>query len=475
MIINLYNTEAQVASAKPREARWLYEYLSFPDVQARFRRLPRWKRGDGLVHMMSDTTQTFPAGFIGAVRKQAEKDGVKVEIVDKRGVARDMDPKPLLDWLRDYQLEAIREAMTFERGIFHHVTAAGKTEVMVGVAELYPINWLILVHSKDLVMQIIDRFSRRTGEECGVIMEGKKVIRRITVATFQSVLAGVHRKDKQIINLLTRNARGLMVDEAHKVPAATFYRIVMATQAYYRYGFSGTPFQRGDKKSIYLWGAIGPVIHRIPAERLIAAGVLAKPKIRCVTLRQVITGKNWAEAYRIGITESAPRNRLLVQIAKKATKPALLFVKEVKHGKALEKALRAAGEKVEFVWGDAHTKVRQAAVRRLVHGDTDVLICSVIFQEGIDIPELQSVIIGSGGKSVIMALQDVGRGMRRTNRQGKITKEEFEVWDIADRACTPACKTLKKHMGCKWLEKHTRGRMRAFAIEKYEVVEVPAV
>jgi superfamily II DNA or RNA helicase len=132
---------------------------------------------------------------------------------------------------------------------------------------------------------------------------------------------------------------------------------------------------------------------------------------------------------------------------------------------------------VEFVFGKVQTHARQGAVRRLVHGDIDVLIANVIFQEGIDIPELQSVVNAAGGKSTIAAVQTTGRGMRRHDSTGRETKAEFFVYDVADRSC--GCryrgsdgKARYGHAGCRWAERHTRGRMLAYRGEGYEVTEV---
>ena len=99
-------------------------------------------------------------------------------------------------------------------------------------------------------------------------------------------------------------------------------------------------------------------------------------------------------------------------------------------------------------------------------GRYDVLICSVIFQEGEDVPDLRSVVIGSAGKSVIATLQRIGRGMRRASG-----KDEFEVFDVADLGC--GCMSgpaSHRHPGCKWLDKHTRDRIKAYTTEGHETV-----
>lgn len=473
MWIELFNLQAKVTKATDEERAWLDDYLSFPDEDARFRqrRVPKWKRGDGKIHMLSGPTQTFPAGFVGQVVAQAKKDGHPAQVLDRRKRPERFDPSALVDWLRDYQAEALQITRTTERGVFHHPTGAGKTELMVAIAEAHPQSkWLILTHRKDLISNTIDRFSRRTGEEVGSIGEGTFNPARVTVAMFQSLYAQLRQKKKRTIDFLA-GIDGVMIDEVHVVPAATYWRVLMALpNAYFRYGFSGTPFSRSDKKSIFTWGAVGPVIHKIEAETLITAGVLAKPQIKMVRVRHPMRAtKSWSEAYSELFVHSKARNAAAVAAALKAPKPCLVFVNHVEHGKILERELRARGAKIEFVWGTHHTAVRKAAIERLVMGETDILLCNVIFQEGIDIPELQSVVVAQGGKSIIATLQRVGRGMRKRARSGEITKETFTVYDFKDVGC--GCTGRDKHKTCEWVEKHTRHRLAAYTSVKYSVVE----
>jgi len=62
-------------------------------------------------------------------------------------------------------------------------------------------------------------------------------------------------------------------------------------------------------------------------------------------------------------------------------------------------------------------------------------------------------VIASGGKSVIAALQRIGRGMRTNNG----AKSTFKVYDILD-------------LGVPSLEKHSRRRMNTYVRESYETV-----
>jgi superfamily II DNA or RNA helicase len=229
-------------------------------------------------------------------------------------------------------------------------------------------------------------------------------------------------------------------------------------------GLSATPLARGDKKSVYAVAALGPVIYRVKNDVLQAAGLLAVPTIRFKTVHQrpitrfdPLSGKDlpeedWHKVYSIGIVGSATRNQAIVEATKVAEKPCLVFVKEIEHGKALTKLLIAAGLQTDFIWGTHGQGSRKNAIKSLLRGATDVLVCSSIFQEGVDIPELRSVVIASGGKSVISALQKIGRGMRPT--KGKTT---FEVYDFLDK-------------GHPWLERQSRARFNAFKNEGHETL-----
>jgi len=258
----------------------------------------------------------------------------------------------------------------------------------------------------------------------------------------------------EIAGTHTYVADGFVVHNCHTLPSDTYYRVSMSSQrAYFRFGLSGTPLARGDRRSLLAIASTGPIIYRIQPDVLIAAGVLAKPRIQLVPVAQLSDCKTWQGVYGECIVRSRTRNQTIVDCARKAEKPCLVFVKEIQHGRLLTERLLKADLRAEFVFGADSTPERQAATRRLVRGDLDVLVSSVIFQEGVDIPQLRSVVIANGGKSVIAALQRIGRGMRVA-----ADKSTFQVFDVADH-------------GCKLLERHTRARVKAYASQGYETVE----
>jgi superfamily II DNA or RNA helicase len=325
---------------------------------------------------------------------------------------------------------------------------SGKTEIFCGLCKALPCHWLFVVHRADLMYQAAKRWELRGGHAPGVCGDSTWTPdpkRRLTVATFQTLARGLAKKDPKVLALL-HDAEGLCVDECHTAPAQEFGKVIAETRrAYWRVGLSGTPLDRSDKRAIFAIGGLGPVIFRVSPQQLIDLGILARPIIRAVTLTQDHPAKGWQAAYKHLITQSHVRNAIIVDIVKIAAKPSFVFVKGVEHGKLLTKALLASGIRTEFVWGQKSTDVRAQAIKDLQYGNVDVVVCSVIFQEGIDVPELASVVNAAGMKSAIAALQRIGRGMR--SNRGK--KKDFEVWEIRDRG--------NKHMMA-----HARERLNAY-------------
>lgn len=461
MRLKVDNLVAYVTDYTSREHKWLEELLTYNLSSSYFSGAPP-------IQMVSFYPSRFPTGFVRIVIHSAKEAEISLELEDIRKKPCEVDRTPDTSWLRWYQKEAIEAIIRRSRGVIKAPTGSGKTRCAIALAMHLPCKWLFLTHRTMLMDQAAEAFEQVAKEEAGRIGDGVFKPRRFTVATFQTLSKAIQRGDEDAISVVA-GAGGLFVDEAHVLPSDSFRKVTeLAENAYYRVGLSATPFDRDDERSIYTIGILGPIVYEVAYKTLIDEGVLARPNIHMVEIVQRCERPTWAGAYGEGVVRSKIRNDAIVECAVKTEKPALVFVKGIEHGRALTKMLGKRGLRAGFAWGDTSSHARGSAVKSLVRGDLDVLVASVIMQEGIDIPELRSVVVASGGKSIISALQRIGRGMRRS--EGKY---EFQVYDIMDRGC--GCKDVRdlatggylvtKHTGCDWLERHARRRRRAYQRE----------
>lgn len=459
MKISLGNLQAFVTGATDEEHRWLDGYLSFEDANTAYaRRAGLIKGWDGRKHLykFKDGIGRFPSGLLGLTLKGAAREGLAVEMDDAR--SRNSEPEGAADtsWLdpRREQPQALAACLSATRGIVHAPTGSGKTEVISALGLVIPCNWVTLVTTKDLLRQNAERFesrSRMAGvpEDAGRIGDGVWAPKRFTVATVQTLWRS---RKSPLVKAFLSGLGGVIADEAHQVAGDSFLRVMMSTpNAYWRFAFSGTPLARGDQRNLLLIAAVGDVIYRVRADALIERGVLSRPKIRFLPVRQSVPGADWQSVYQSGIVYSAWRNRVVVGTAIAAAKPGLVFVKDIAHGRWLEARLRAAKQNVEFVWGADTTDERRRAILRLQKGDLDLLVTSSVFDTGVDIPELRSIVNAAGMKSTIKTLQRLGRGSRIAEG-----KTEFELYDFDDRGNT-------------WLRDHSKKRRAAYESEGFEV------
>jgi superfamily II DNA or RNA helicase len=445
------NIWTQLVNYSTIERLWVDEYTSC-EMSAYY--AGGWGAIDGSnrFRMMHVLTNQFPSGLLPMILVDAAKAGFLCEVEDIRGPAPCfIDDFADLDWLRDYQKAAAWAAADAGRGLIKVPTAGGKTEIFVGLTRILPCEWLFVVHRSSLTGQGARRFELRTGEKAGEWSGGEwhPGSANVTVSTFQALHSSLRSKDAKVkkrCKEFLSTMRAICVDEVHGVPADSFYKVAMSMpNCYYRFGLSGTPLDRGDKETLRTIGAIGPLVYKIKAKVLADAGVLTMPTVYMIPCKQEgTTSADWHTTYRQFIVESTVRNALVVEMTKRAVKPCLLFVDQLDHGLDLMSQLEHQGFRVGFVHGEHWEEKRSQFIKELVDAKIDVLISTVVFQEGVDIPELESIVNAGGKASTVGVLQRMGRGMRVAKG-----KSGFEVWDIKDR-------------GQEWLQNHANDRLKAY-------------
>lgn len=224
----------------------------------------------------------------------------------------------------------------------------------------------------------------------------------------------------QTISLLSK-FEFVILEEAHEASGNGYYEILRhCKNAHYRLALTGTPFMRDDEEAnMRLMACSGPVAIKVTEKMLIDRGILAKPYFKFVPLTKkpdkLYSATAWQAAYRLGIVDNAERNQAIVNEIIRASSyglSSMVLIQHTRHGEMLEKLLKDAGVRVEFIKGENDQAERKSALARLSTGQTDALIGTTILDVGVDVPAVGLVVLAGGGKAEVSLRQRIGRGLR---------------------------------------------------------------
>lgn len=438
MIIEITNTICTLTAEKgDAEApfRQLSNYLSVYAPGFKYTptyklyRASRGKRGwDGKVKLI--THNNFATGllpkcvdFLGNKAKVHLKDSRKINnsLIKFGDLDKSLNSLPFQ--LRDYQLNAIYKSfkntfhgMWWPRGIIQLATGGGKTEVAAAMILITQVPTLFVVNKKTLLHQTVARF-KKYGLDVGAVGDGLCEMRHmVTVATVQTLM----QEGKGDISLqLSKDIEQVFFDEGHHLAADLQKGNIFVAlgnklpNAYMRWGLTATPFMKDKYSDNLLEGGTGKVLFTASNEELISQGYLTPPEITMIPIsKDDSLPQTWPDCYNAGIIHNDERNIRIVEEIQNSDKPCMVLVSKVEHGKVLKDIVDNHNMNVEFLCGKDDQDTREKVVQKLKDGRLDCLIATTIFDEGVDIPELRTLILAGGGKSIISGLQRLGRGLR---------------------------------------------------------------
>lgn len=380
----------------------------------------RYKAGvwDGYISLMQSTTR-FPTGLLPIVAKRLQDMGYKLtfnmtmEFIDADPVTPDMLRGITL---RDYQIEAINTLLLKTRGIARMATNSGKTEVMAGIIKaLHMPQTIVIVSSKELLYQTSKRLQYRLGTKVGKIGDSIWDRKQITVAMIQTLHA---RLMNELVNSL------VLIDECHHGSSDTMMDVLGKVHGAYRYGFSGTPLTYDLLSDMKLMASTGRVIVEVTNKYLIANEYSALPKIHLHVIENTdeeVWKWKYQQAYSELIVHNKDRNVVIADAARTATGIVLILVNTLEHGRLLQSMIKDS----IFVHGSDEAAVRLEILEKMRQDAYGVFIATPIFDEGVDVPSIDTVILAGGGKSHIKLLQRIGRGMRKKEKSNVLYIHDF--------------------------------------------------
>ena len=231
--------------------------------------------------------------------------------------------------------------------------------------------------------------------------------------------------------------------------------------SYFSFALSATPF-RDEGDDLIIQGCFGKKVCEVTASELIQKGWLVKPEIKIIHIKEKKSKyRGWQEIYKDQVTENMHYNSMIANIANDFVENGrivLILVQQIKHGKLLESIIPDS----LFVSGSSSKKKRQQAINDLRDKKIRCLLASIIFDEGIDVRALDTLILAGHGKSKVRALQRIGRTLRPYTDPKTGKKKEGSV--IVD---------FRLHQ--KFLKKHSEAREKMFRTEsEFDIEHIEA-
>ncbi len=103
----------------------------------------------------------------------------------------------------------------------------------------------------------------------------------------------------------------------------------------------------------------------------------------------------------------------------------LIFVSRKEEAKILSNNLNDSGYKTVALTGEDSEEMRQKAISNLEKGSIDYIITVDIFNEGIDIPCVNQVLLLRPTQSAIVYIQQIGRGLRKVKNKNFVVIIDF--------------------------------------------------
>ena len=369
-----------------------------------------------------------PRGFLKNIVKYCVKHNHKYEIKIKTCAFEDIN----IDFsgqLKPFQDVATKIMLQDDIGTLCAPTGSGKTVMGIYMMAVRKQPTIIIVHTKELLFQWIDRIKEFTNideEDIGVIGSGQlDEDKHVTVALVQTL-----KKHPELVNTYGY----LLVDECHRCPSKTFTDIVKGYDGKFLTGLSATPFRRdGLSKCIEFY--CGPILHKIEPAALIKEGHIIGIEAIIRKTNFIASMENPADEYSKLLKELSwdkERNLMIVADivdAVKSGETCLVLSDRKAHCQELSDVLyQESNLNSTVLTGDVGIDKRRQIVKDVNDGSIKVLVCTgQLIGEGFDCKNLTAVFLTLPVRFSGRVIQYIGRVLRP-----KPGKDKALVYDYID-------------------------------------------
>ena len=324
------------------------------------------------------------------------------------------------------QIQALRDENK-NKGLVISATGTGKTFLSAfDVRRFAPRRMLFIVHREQILKQAKEDFKKVLGgidSDFGLYVgANQQKEKKYVFASIQTL-----SKPENLSQFNVDEFDYILIDEVHKAGAPSYLRVIDYFQPKFLMGMTATP-ERTDDFNIYELFDYN-IAYEIRLQEALEEDMLCPFHYFGVTDFE-FDGEVTDDAVVLSKLVTEERvNHILEKVnyysfAGKSLK-GLMFCSRNKEAKDLSKALNQKGLRTVSLSGEDSAEERERQINRLENGLLDYILTVDIFNEGIDIPCINQIVMLRQTQSSIIFIQQLGRGLRKHNSKEFVTIIDF--------------------------------------------------
>ncbi|MEU6226565.1 DUF3427 domain-containing protein [Streptomyces sp. NPDC047042] len=336
------------------------------------------------------------------------------------------------------RLEVEREVHDRHQNLLVAATGTGKT-VMAALDYKQlrkkhgrDLRLLFVAHRKEILQQSLRTYQDVLGDaNFGELLHSGEIPERWT-----HVFASVQSLNPRALDRLAADHFDVIViDEFHHGTSPTYRKILDHFEPLELLGLTATP-ERMDGKNIQDEFFDGRIAAEMRLWEALENELLSPFHYLGISDNTDLSAVKWhrgaydASALSAAVSENRPRALLVLQaLEEKVADPhsmrALGFCVDVVHAQFMAECFREAGLNAVALSAGTPADARRQALADLKSGALQVIFSVDLFNEGLDIPDVDTLLLLRPTSSTTVFLQQLGRGLRRTENKAVLTVLDF--------------------------------------------------
>lgn len=403
----------------------------------------------------SEDVLELPRGLKGALEKYLTLSGIPFRITDSRASNTGLDAE-FNGSLKPEQKEAFNALMGHDCGILQAATSFGKTVIAAALIAARREKTLILVQSRNLLMQWKESLSSFLTVKNPPLKKERKRLNVTGIGVYGSTtdtlssyvdIAMIQTVSSRMPQFI-RDYGMVIVDECHHLAADTFIKVMHMVRPKYIYGLSAT-VERKDRLERTVYAQLGAVIYKYAADKLAYQRGIRQifvPRFTDATARTAFSAKFRNDECQKDIAFNDRRNDLIaLDISKLHSEGRRIVVltQLIAHITEIRKRLEEKNIPSIVINGSMNDEDKKKSLEHIKDPENKAVIISTgrFLGEGTDIPYLDTLIVAAPVSWKGLISQYVGRISREYEG-----KDEILIYDYVDILIPPFALMYNKRL-----------------------------